>query len=69
VGGPKAIVKMRTTLELADLAVRVMRQNLRRRHPDATDETIEEHLRRWVHARPGAEHGDCDGRPVSLPLP
>ncbi|MEX1364386.1 MAG: hypothetical protein AB1Z98_14765 [Nannocystaceae bacterium] len=57
---------MRTTVQLADLAVRVMRQNLRRRHPDESDQEIEERLRAWVRARPGAEHGDCDGRPIEL---
>lgn len=56
--------KMRTALELGDLAVRVMRQNLRRRSPGASEEEIEAALQAWVRARPGAEHGDCDGRPV-----
>lgn len=56
--------KMRTALELGDLAVRMMRQNLRRRSPGASDEEIEAALQTWVRTRPGAEHGDCDGRPV-----
>lgn len=64
----RPIDKMRSALELADLAVRVMRQNLRRRHPDASAERIEEMLRVWVRTRPGAEHGDCDGRPIALTL-
>lgn len=58
---------MRTALELGDLAVRVMRQNIRRRSPAATDEEIEVALQAWVRTRPGAEHGDCDRRPVALP--
>ncbi|MBL4689119.1 MAG: hypothetical protein JKY37_31290 [Nannocystaceae bacterium] len=56
--------KMRTALELGDLAVRMMRQNLRRRTPRASDEEIEAALQAWVRTRPGAEHGDCDGRPI-----
>lgn len=61
----RPIDKMRTTLELADLAVRLMRQNLRRRRPDASKDEIEAELRAWVRTRPGAEHGDCDGRPIA----
>ena len=60
---------MRTALELSDLAVRVMRQNLRRRHPDADSEEIEQRLREWVRTRPGAEHGDCDGRVILFDAP
>lgn len=55
---------MRTALELGDLAVRMMRQNLRRRSPGASEEEIEAALQAWVRTRPGAEYGDCDGRPV-----
>ena len=56
--------KMRTALELADLAVQIMRQNLRRRTPEASQEEIEAALQAWIRTRPGAEHGDCIGRPV-----
>ena len=59
--------KMEAALDLADTAEQIMRQNLRRRHPDATDEGMERLLVEWLHARPGAEHGDGCGRPVSWP--
>ena len=43
-----------------------MRQNLRRKHPAATHEDIERLLQAWLHERPGAEFGDCPGRPIDL---
>jgi len=49
-------------LELHEVGVAVMRQNLRRRHPDATQSRIEQLLSAWLHTRPGAEHGDSAGR-------
>lgn len=44
----------------------MMRQNLRRHHPDADAAEIEERIRKWLHERPGAEHGDAAGQPVTL---
>lgn len=43
-----------------------MRQNLRREHPEANEDDIDRRLRQWLHERPGAESGDCPGRPVDL---
>ena len=37
------------------------RENLKRRHPEATEEEIEKMLVAWLHERPGAEHGDASG--------
>lgn len=62
--GVKPSDKMRTALELSDLAGRVQRQNLRRRHPGASPEELDAMLRQWVRTRPGAEYGDCEGRPI-----
>ena len=56
--------KMEATLDLADVAEQIMRQNLRRRHPGASEEEIERWLIDWLHTRPGAEHGDGVGRHV-----
>lgn len=61
------VERLRTTLRLHDEGVRLMRQNLRRRHPQAGDEEIERRLREWLSERPGAEFGDAQGRPVSWP--
>ena len=64
-GGESAGGALAATLELFDLGVQLMRQNLRRRHPSATDEEIAGFLRVWLEQRPGAEHGDCTGRPAN----
>jgi hypothetical protein len=54
----------RATLDLFDTGIDLMRQNLRRRHPHASDEEIWRRLREWLRDRPGAEWGDCAGRIV-----
>jgi hypothetical protein len=56
----------RTTLDLFQTGLDMMRQNLRRRYPTADDEEIERRLQEWLLERPGAESGDCSGRPVDL---
>ncbi|HWW83710.1 MAG TPA: hypothetical protein VNZ26_08925 [Vicinamibacterales bacterium] len=56
----------RTTLDLFDTGLDLMRQNLRRTHPEASDDEIERLLREWLLVRPGAESGDCSGRTVDL---
>jgi hypothetical protein len=56
----------RATLDLFETGVDLMRQNLRRRHPGSSDEDIERLLRAWLLERPGAELGDCPGRPVDV---
>ena len=53
-----------TTLDLFDTGLELMRQNLVRTHPEAGDEEIDRLLRDWLLERPGAETGDCLGRPV-----
>lgn len=42
--------------------VNLMRQNLRRAAPDAPLNEIERRLSAWLHARPGAAHGDASDR-------
>ena len=56
----------RTTLDLFETGVDLMRQNLRRAYPDETERDIDRRLREWLHHRPGAEFGDCPGRQVDL---
>ena len=58
-----AIRRLRIAFALFDDGVELMRRNLRRRHPEASDEEIERLLGRWLAHRPGAEHGDGVGRP------
>ena len=61
--------RFRTAMELFEAGVSMMRQDLRRRFPDADEEEIKTRLRQWLQERPGAEYGDCDGRPVPWPRP
>lgn len=62
------VERFRVALELFEDGVRIMEQNLRREHPDASEEEIENKLAAWLRHRPGAEHGDCVGRPLEWPL-
>ena len=61
-----AAARLRTALELSELATRMMEQNLRRRHPAASNTEIRKLLGIWQRTRPGAEDGDCVGRPIAL---
>ena len=56
----------RLTLDLIDMGIRLMRQNLRRAAPEADEAEIGRRLRVWIRERPGAEHGDCPGRPIDV---
>lgn len=56
---------MQIAFDLYETAEQMKRQNILRRNPDATEEEIEQGIREWLHYRPGAEHGDGDGRPAS----
>ena len=55
-----------TTLNLFDAGLNLMRQNLRRTHPQANEDEIDRRLHQWLRERPGAESGDCPGRPVDM---
>lgn len=56
--------KLVVALDLAEVGYEMMHENLRRRHPDASDDEIQRLLTEWLHDRPGAEHGDGVGRPA-----
>jgi hypothetical protein len=59
--------RLRTAFELCALGESMRRARLRREHPNATDDEIEAMLVAWLETRPGAEHGDAWGRPVTWP--
>jgi hypothetical protein len=59
-----AAERFRTTLALFETGVAMMRQNLRREFPEAAEKEIDAKLAAWLQHRPGAEYGDCEGRPV-----
>jgi hypothetical protein len=58
--------RLRAAFDLFELGVSIMRTRLRREHPGATDAEIEAMVRQWLSTRPGAEHGDAVGRPITL---
>jgi hypothetical protein len=60
------VESFRATLDLFQTGVDVMRQNLRRRHPDASDEELDRLVRAWLLERPGAESGDSAGHAVDV---
>jgi hypothetical protein len=62
-----AAARLRTAFDLFTAGTRMMRQNLKRRHPEAGEEEIDAMLHKWLRTRPGAEHGDGVGRPVEWP--
>jgi hypothetical protein len=65
---PEAMARrLRTALDLCALGESMRRAQLRREHPGATDDEIEALLVAWLETRPGAEHGDAWGRPISWP--
>jgi hypothetical protein len=53
-------------LDLFQTGIDLMRQNLRRAHPDAGDAEIDRLLHIWLTDRPGARWGDCPGRVIDL---
>lgn len=53
--------RLEIALEMWEDGVAIMRENLRRRAPDATEQEIELALDAWLVTRPGAEHGDAEG--------
>lgn len=56
----------RATLDLFETGLDLMRQNPRRRHPEAGEEEIAQRLHEWLLDRPGAQSGDSPGRRVDM---
>jgi hypothetical protein len=61
--------RLRLALDLFRTGEEMMRQRLRREHPDLSEREIEQRLVAWLRERPGAEHGDSPGKPVAWPRP
>jgi hypothetical protein len=57
-----AETKLRIALDMFGLGESIMRQNLRRTFPGASEQEIEARLWLWLSERPGAELGDAPGR-------
>ena len=58
--------KLTIALELHEFGVEMMRQNIRRREPDLSDEEVSERLRAWLQDHPllgvPIEQFDASGR-------
>jgi hypothetical protein len=56
-------VRRHPVFDLNEAGIEIMRMNLRRRNPGASEATINALLSAWLHERPGAPFGDADGIP------
>ncbi len=61
--------RLRLSFDLFELGTEMMRQKLRRENPAASAAEIRERYVSWLHQRPGAEHGDGQGKAVAWPRP
>ena len=57
-------VRRHLVFDLNEAGVELMRQNLRRRHPNASEAEIRRRLVAWLHERKSAPFGDADGVPA-----
>ena len=58
---PDLMRRFQETMELFETAVAIQRQNLRRRHPDLSEEEIEGRVQEWLLDRRG-DHSSPDFR-------
>jgi Rv0078B-related antitoxin len=59
--------RLRLAFDLYQTGEDMMRQRLRREHPDLSAAEIEALVMEWLLERPGAEFGDACGKPVPWP--
>lgn len=59
--------RVRLALDFYEAGEGMMRQQIRRRFPEADPPAVERMLVCWLRTRPGAEHGDGAGRPKGWP--
>lgn len=57
--------RLHLALDLFSAGEGLMRERLRREHPELSPREIEQRLRDWLRTRPGAEFGDSVGPPVA----
>lgn len=62
-----AAERMRLAFELAELGEGMFRQRLRRDWPTLNASEIDALVDAWRQRRPGAEHGDVEGKPIAWP--
>jgi hypothetical protein len=54
ISDPQVLARMRMAFDLYETAEDMMRQNLRRRFPEASEEEIERRLVAWLQQQPDA---------------
>jgi Rv0078B-related antitoxin len=59
--------RVRLALDMYATGEALMRQRIRREHPDLSPVEVEARLCAWLQIRPGAEYGDAMGRPGTWP--
>jgi hypothetical protein len=59
--------RMRLAFDLYATGEALMRQRICRENPKLFPAEIEARLVAWLQTRPGAEHGDAEGRPGTWP--
>ncbi|MGH7277845.1 MAG: hypothetical protein ACREJG_04080 [Candidatus Rokuibacteriota bacterium] len=59
--------RLRLALDMFSAGEELMRQRLRRQHPDLSASEIERYIVDWLQTPPGAEFGDSPGTPVAWP--
>ncbi len=57
---PDVLARAQTTFDLCEAAAQIMRQNIRRRHPELREPEVEERLAEWFLSR---QKGQSYGRP------
>ncbi|MPY89721.1 MAG: hypothetical protein GEU99_17590 [Luteitalea sp.] len=55
--------------DLFETGVALKRQQIRRGNPRMSEEEVERRLAEWLRHRPGAEHGDAEGKVITWPRP
>ncbi|OGA00959.1 MAG: hypothetical protein A3I00_07935 [Betaproteobacteria bacterium RIFCSPLOWO2_02_FULL_64_12] len=59
--------RLRLALDMFSTGERLMRERLRRAHPELPAQDLELRLREWLRTRPGAEFGDSAGTRAAWP--
>lgn len=59
--------RLRLSFDLYEFGTEMMRHKFRRENPAGSEAEIRARYVSWLHERPGAEHGDGQGKAVDWP--
>ena len=54
--------RLRIALDMADTGIEMKRMQVRREHPEWSDDEVAAAMRAWLTDRPGAPYGDHPGK-------